>query len=217
MSYCWKNSKSAYELGQIGSNDACGSCDPRDLARQLTAAGFPCWLDVDRLEGGERLYEHLVGAIKPSKFAVICVSSEYDASENCTDEFKFIRKIKIPKIIVVVGPKREDHDWSTTVVGFMASDSLYIDTQGPATESISPDTFSKIVSAVRRGIHNFQIHGYQSTANLHSLFRGDQQQPPQQQRTFGNSLDLQDVAGVEPFQQQPPPAGHHHLVPDGYH
>ncbi|KAJ3015686.1 UNVERIFIED_CONTAM: Leucine-rich repeat serine/threonine-protein kinase 2 [Siphonaria sp. JEL0065] len=195
MSYCWKNSRDAYKQHQITTDEGCGSCDPRDLARKLTAAGYSTWLDVDRLEGGEPLYEHLVDAIKPSKFAVICVSSEYATSENCIDEFKFIRKIKIPKIIVVVGPKGQD-DWSTTVVGFMAGDSLYIDTQGPSSTDMPDETFNRIIAGIKRGIQHFQVHGYQSTLNLHSQFTGEP-------RINQHQFDMADVAGLE----APPPPG----------
>ncbi|ORY53301.1 hypothetical protein BCR33DRAFT_192610 [Rhizoclosmatium globosum] len=174
VSYCWRNSKDAFVRGQIDSDFGCGSCDPRVLATRLSAAGFPCWIDMEQLEVGEPLFEDLVDTIKRSKFAVICVSTEYADSENCKDEFKFIRKIKIPKIIVVVGPTHSVRDWSTTVIGFMASDAVYIDARGPSSFGLSEPTFQRILTAVQHGLlkpnNSEQVHAEFSLTDMRTMF-----------------------------------------------
>ncbi|KAJ3049026.1 Ca(2+)-dependent cysteine protease [Rhizophlyctis rosea] len=126
MSYCWQNSQEAAEMGQIASSSDCGPCDPRKLARDLSDAGYITWLDVDRLGDGEPLYEELVKGILPAKCVIACVSAAYIESRNCNLEFKYVHNLKIPLILIVVG--NLTCDWKRSTIGFMAGDTLYIET-----------------------------------------------------------------------------------------
>ncbi|KAJ3044950.1 Leucine-rich repeat serine/threonine-protein kinase 2 [Rhizophlyctis rosea] len=144
MSYCWLNSREAAELKQTGGALECGPCDPRQLARQLSDAGFPTWLDVDRLDDATPLYDELVTGILPSKCVVACISDAYIKSKNCNLEFKYVHKLQIPMVLVIVGS--EKCDWSRSSIGFIAGDLLsqYID----ATSA----SFSNIVDRVKEAV-----------------------------------------------------------------
>ncbi|KAI8607346.1 hypothetical protein BC830DRAFT_1158992 [Chytriomyces sp. MP71] len=159
VSYSWKNSREAFEKGQIQSDNACGSCDPRVLARRLTEIGHVSWLDTDRLDGGEPLYETLVHAITPAKFIVVCVSDEYALSKNCNLEWNFLHDRNTPYVIVFVGTHRY-RDWDNSVIKFMAGNSLYIEAFGPASQSLAEDIFAKILHAVQKGLrHSAETQG----------------------------------------------------------
>ncbi|KAJ3030994.1 UNVERIFIED_CONTAM: hypothetical protein HDU68_007028 [Siphonaria sp. JEL0065] len=149
MSYCWKNSREAYQKGSIHSLSACGPCDPRELARKLTSFGHVTWLDVDRLRPDELDFDHLTEAMKPSNLAVICVSNEYANSENCIHEFKFLRELKIPYVLVVVGPEnRSGEEWRHSVIGVLSEDKLYIQARGTPTVTLSDNVFAMIVDTI---------------------------------------------------------------------
>ncbi|KAJ3048726.1 Leucine-rich repeat serine/threonine-protein kinase 2 [Rhizophlyctis rosea] len=142
MSYCWLNSIEAAELGQVDGSSECGPCDPRQLARDLSNGGYSTWLDVDRLGDSTPLYDELVKGILPSKCVVACISDAYIKSRNCNLEFKYVHKLQIPMILVIVGSTK--CDFSRSSIGFMAGDLLYID----ATSS----PFSKTLDRVNRAI-----------------------------------------------------------------
>ncbi|KAJ3295411.1 hypothetical protein HDU79_009244 [Rhizoclosmatium sp. JEL0117] len=146
ISYAWANSKEAFLKGSTKSMAACGPCDPRELARKLTASGYRTWLDVDRIKSGTPIFENLVDAIKPAKLAVICVSNEYAASENCMREFWFLRELKIPYVLVAVGSDTHETDgqkWHQSAVGFLSADKHCID-----TKRFSSEVYAKILDAV---------------------------------------------------------------------
>ncbi|KAI9339327.1 hypothetical protein BDR26DRAFT_388103 [Obelidium mucronatum] len=127
MSYCWRNSKEAKDKGELGiAEPKTGPCDPRQLARDLSKNGYSTWLDVDRLKSGKRFFEDLHEAILTSKFAIICMSEQYLASENCKLELKFIARIKVPFIVIIVG--NTPCQWTKSCAGFIASDTPYYDT-----------------------------------------------------------------------------------------
>ncbi|KAI9339329.1 hypothetical protein BDR26DRAFT_820927 [Obelidium mucronatum] len=131
MSYCWRNSKEAHDKNELdGAQANNGPCDPRQLARDLSNDGYSTWLDVDRLQLGKRLFEDLCDSILASKFAIICLSDQYLASENCRREFKYITlTLKIPYIIIVVG--NTPCQWRKSFVGFIVGDTIYQETSQP--------------------------------------------------------------------------------------
>ena len=51
ISYCWSNSHEAIKLGSRRIHGALGppSSDPRQIQKDLEAAGIPCWLDVNKV------------------------------------------------------------------------------------------------------------------------------------------------------------------------
>jgi hypothetical protein len=60
-------------------------------------------LDDDRIEGDQAPFEHSAAVVKSSKFAIICVSDEYLASDTCLREFERLKTFKIRYMVVVVG------------------------------------------------------------------------------------------------------------------
>ncbi|KAJ3255672.1 hypothetical protein HDU77_003557 [Chytriomyces hyalinus] len=151
VSYSWKNSREAFENGQTQSDEGCGSCDPRLLARKLTAIGHVTWLDSDRLDGGEPLYQTLVNAITPAKFIVVCVSDEYALSKSCNLEWNYLNDRNIPYVIVFVGTHKYK-DWDNSVLKFMAGNSVYIEAFGPKETPLSDAVFNRIANAVKKGL-----------------------------------------------------------------
>ncbi|KAJ3043034.1 Leucine-rich repeat serine/threonine-protein kinase 2 [Rhizophlyctis rosea] len=145
ISYCWENSAEAAELGQVQNDLQCGPCDPRKLARELSYVGFNTWLDVDRLGDGQPLYEELVRGITPSKCAIACVSDAYIRSKNCNREFMYIHSRKIPVIVIVVGKER--CHWTQSSIGFVAGDTVYIDTVAKS--------FAEILTRVKQAVRPF--------------------------------------------------------------
>ncbi|KAI8609087.1 hypothetical protein BC830DRAFT_883029 [Chytriomyces sp. MP71] len=151
VSYSWRNSLEAFNRGQIDSDAGCGMCDPRDLARRLSNMGHPCWLDADRLEDGAPLYDHLVEAIKPAKFGIVCVSDEYVQSETCKLEFKFLHSRKIPYALVIVGAHK-GKEWEDSVVKFLSGDSLYVEATGPASAGLSEETVERVWAVIGKSL-----------------------------------------------------------------
>ncbi|KAJ3386429.1 hypothetical protein HDU84_001562 [Entophlyctis sp. JEL0112] len=153
ISYCWKNSIEAYDRRQITSDEGCGPCDPRDLSRKLTAIGHICWLDVERTQTGRPLFELLVEGMKHAKLAVICVSKDYANSENwwvkiTIREFEFIMELKLPFIIVVVGPEEQ-----------------FIQAKSKIAQEYADNTFSTIVDAVEDSLNCQSDESFTTTVN----------------------------------------------------
>ncbi|KAJ3034059.1 Leucine-rich repeat serine/threonine-protein kinase 2 [Rhizophlyctis rosea] len=145
MSYCWLNSEEAARKGHVDTDAHCGLCDPRQLARELSNAGYNTWLDVDRLGDGEPLYEEIVKGILPSKCVVACVSEAYVKSKNCNLEFIYVNKVQIPLVVIIVGTQK--FDWTKSTIGFLAADTLYIETLNTS--------FPSIVERVQRAVSRF--------------------------------------------------------------
>ncbi|KAJ3062442.1 Leucine-rich repeat serine/threonine-protein kinase 2 [Podochytrium sp. JEL0797] len=151
VSYCWSNSSEAFKKSEITTDEACGPCDPRALARKLSKHAAVSWLDVDRLKHGETLFDNLASAIKPCKFAVVCVSDEYIGSTNCKREFTFLNKQQIPYVIVVVGTNKTSA-WQSSGIGLQAGDTLYIEAHGDTGTEMPEQTFQHILIAVKAAI-----------------------------------------------------------------
>ena len=62
ISYCWKNSKTAVDLGTTSTAAALGWGDPRQIKKFLSDNGVTCWLDVEQM--GQVKCLSMVGWIK---------------------------------------------------------------------------------------------------------------------------------------------------------
>ena len=125
-SYCWVNSKTAYEAKLV--DKVSGDADPRQIWDFLQQNHYPGWLDVEYL-GGAGLFDDIAEGLMNVKVMVAFVSDEYVASENCQAEFMFARKsLRIPIVPVVVGT---GFKWQRSKVGLLLSDALYIDMTNP--------------------------------------------------------------------------------------
>jgi len=122
-SYCWVNSKSAFQLKEV--NQYSGEMDPRDVWQDFhNKYQLNGWLDKEYL-GSAGLFDDIVEGLLEAKVMVAFISDEYANSENCLAELTFARKsIRIPVIPVIVGT---GWNWQKTKVGLLLSDALYID------------------------------------------------------------------------------------------
>ena len=58
------------------------------LKRHLQEAGYPGWMDIGQMGGGEKLYEQIDQGIRAAKVIISCVSNKYAASPNCNREVR---------------------------------------------------------------------------------------------------------------------------------
>ena len=58
----------------------------KQLCRNLTEIGFECWMDVERLFGGDRLYERLLEGIQSCDVFIACITSNYPHRKNTKQE-----------------------------------------------------------------------------------------------------------------------------------
>ncbi|KAI8850382.1 hypothetical protein BC829DRAFT_431917 [Chytridium lagenaria] len=111
ISYTWANSAAAIKTQRDYSKTAlrnAGVFDPRELAIHLkNHCTLPVWIDYENISAGGRdpLFKEITNALNQAYFAVLCVSTQYDASENCNKELHYILKNKIPFVVLSVGRK----------------------------------------------------------------------------------------------------------------
>ncbi|XP_066282385.1 uncharacterized protein [Branchiostoma lanceolatum] len=58
----------------------------RDLRGRLEAAGYPCWMDIGQMGGGDALYEKIDQGMRASKVVIACLTTKYSVSQNCSKE-----------------------------------------------------------------------------------------------------------------------------------
>ncbi|KAI9334303.1 hypothetical protein BDR26DRAFT_920967 [Obelidium mucronatum] len=188
VSYCWLNSRSALELGQVNP-ETCniGGCDPRDLAGRLTADGIISFLDVNRFREGQDLDEEMKRNIKSAKLGLICISEEYMKSPNCWLEFELITR-NGPNYspnyqIIVVGAKGGFHfdDKHKNLVG----NHYWIDTTQDKV-GFSSGKYLNIKECVESKLHIVT----ETPAETPAAMRADQPKTIQEQARCGNSNAL---------------------------
>lgn len=112
ISYCWNNSKTAYDAGQISFYE--GHTDPRVLKRDIErATGLRCWIDVEQL-GSKGLYQGIHEASDNAKCILLCISDEYCRSPNCVMELEYNIRRK-PCAVACVG---SGYSWRDTPAGY---------------------------------------------------------------------------------------------------
>ncbi|KAL3309849.1 Leucine-rich repeat serine/threonine-protein kinase 2, partial [Cichlidogyrus casuarinus] len=126
ISYCWDNSKTAYESGdsKIYSPKAQNFGDPRTIKKALekTHSGIICWIDVERIRSGG-LYEEIIKGMSECQLIVAFASKEYAASEMCMKEFQHAcHNLKKPLLIAEVGQGKE---WKSGTIGLLTADNKY--------------------------------------------------------------------------------------------
>ncbi|KAJ3232041.1 hypothetical protein HDU81_003332 [Chytriomyces hyalinus] len=142
LSYCWANSAA------VSGAERSGSCDPRHVRNYLLSEGFSdVWIDTDKINSGDDLFEQIANGLMASDVMVVCVSDEYAASKNCVRELNFgLNVMKIPFIPLVVG---SGFKWQMTKVGLMFGDQTYIDA---TNEKHIHDRLEDLVTALDRVI-----------------------------------------------------------------
>ncbi|KAJ3248761.1 hypothetical protein HDU78_010208 [Chytriomyces hyalinus] len=146
LSYCWANSAAA------SGAERSGSCDPRHVRNYLLSEGFSdVWIDTEKINSGDDLFEQIANGLMSSDVMVVCVSDEYAASKNCVRELNFgLNVMKIPFIPLVVG---SGFKWQMTKVGLMFGDQTYIDA---TNEKHIHDRLEDLVTALDRVISSRQ-------------------------------------------------------------
>ena len=94
--------------------------DPRVIRGALAEAGLTAWLDVERLESGNKgLFESIAQGLKHTRVVLAFVSDDYALSANCRMEYQFaLKSLQKPMVTVVVGSGSK---WRETVVGLLAA------------------------------------------------------------------------------------------------
>jgi len=101
----------------------------RDICKlihsKLTEKGYKIWLDVEQINGGDQLYDKIIGGISDCKIFICCCSIDYISSENCATEISLAgswKKYIIPLLI------EELPSWppKTGIARYLV-DKLYID------------------------------------------------------------------------------------------
>ncbi|RWS25595.1 Neuralized-like protein, partial [Leptotrombidium deliense] len=75
-----------------------------DLRRRLELSGFPCWMDVGLLAGGDSLYGKIYEGISRAKIVVCCLTPRYVASRLCTREVTLADVLHKPILPIMVEP-----------------------------------------------------------------------------------------------------------------
>ncbi|XP_063433340.1 uncharacterized protein LOC134715226 [Mytilus trossulus] len=120
ISYCWKNSKDAVELGTKSEPQAYAyTPDPRDMASFLTASGVPCWLDTKRIGFGmSGLLDDIAKGLLNSQMMIAFVSDDYTSSNNSMTELNFAAlTLHIPIIFAIVG---QGDNWKKSEANMLA-------------------------------------------------------------------------------------------------
>ena len=114
ISYCWNNSRSAYEAGRVSS--FVGHTDPIYIKQHLEAAGLTCWLDVEQL-GADGLYKGIRKGLSSVKFVLLCISDDYAQSPNCMMELENSFR-KLPCAVAKVG---YGYSWQDKPAGYLTA------------------------------------------------------------------------------------------------
>ncbi|KAJ3126048.1 cytokinesis protein 3 [Nowakowskiella sp. JEL0407] len=108
LSYCWAQKDTVLRI--------------RDA---LVGRNFTVWLDENEMVGD--IYEKMQEAIRNSAVIVVCLSSQYEQSANCTREIKYAADVRKPIVPVRLdaGPFRFS--------AFITAGAIYVDLEDNST------------------------------------------------------------------------------------
>ncbi|XP_030834833.1 uncharacterized protein LOC100890789 [Strongylocentrotus purpuratus] len=72
------------------------------IKKHLEMAGFPCWMDIGQMGGGDKLFAKIDDGIRSSKVVLCMVTEKYSNSENCNKEVNLANLLKKPIIPVLI-------------------------------------------------------------------------------------------------------------------
>nr|XP_054764610.1 uncharacterized protein LOC129271251 [Lytechinus pictus] len=75
--------------------------DVRNLRDYLERTGFPCWMDIGQMGGGDQLYNKIYEGIHSAKVFVCCITPHYIISESCNRELSLADQLKKPIIPII--------------------------------------------------------------------------------------------------------------------
>ncbi|XP_054722368.1 uncharacterized protein LOC129232152 [Uloborus diversus] len=75
-----------------------------DLRRRLELAGYPCWMDVGHIMGGDALYGKIYEGINKAKVVLCFLTPRYVLSPLCTREMSLADILRKPIVPVMLEP-----------------------------------------------------------------------------------------------------------------
>ncbi|XP_072025629.1 LOW QUALITY PROTEIN: uncharacterized protein [Amphiura filiformis] len=101
--------------------------DVKILRDYLERAGFPCWMDIGQMGGGDSLYSKIYEGIRSAKVVLACVTPKYITSECCNREINLADLLKKPIIPIVFNSV----PWPPPGgMGLIMSTLIYVDMHG---------------------------------------------------------------------------------------
>jgi hypothetical protein len=157
LSYCWSNSKSSFDAGQVRSYTGHTLSDPRKVKADIEEViGEKVWLDIEQLNSVEDsgMFGQIADGLKDSSIVVMCVSKEYTNSQNCQMEANFaLRSLHKKAIVLEVGSGLEGDrsDWTRSSVGLVlpTDQKPYILTADIITDS---EQYREIIGQICRDL-----------------------------------------------------------------
>ncbi|XP_072172990.1 uncharacterized protein [Diadema setosum] len=67
----------------------------------LERTGFPCWMDIGQMGGGDVLYSKIYEGIHNAKVVLCCITPQYIMSDNCNREISLADQLKKPIIPII--------------------------------------------------------------------------------------------------------------------
>ncbi|KAI1290090.1 Protein maternal effect lethal 26 [Halotydeus destructor] len=141
-----------------------------ELRRKLEMAGFPCWMDVGLMGGGDSLYGKIYEGVSRAKVVICCLSPRYAASRTCTREITLADVLQKPILPIIL----EATPWPPPgPLAIILSSLVYIDLCGVGSHggtgkaSDTESRFRDILDRISRYITgNIDYH----ISNRQSLF-----------------------------------------------
>nr|XP_054759991.1 uncharacterized protein LOC129266170 [Lytechinus pictus] len=76
------------------------------IRKHLEMAGFPCWMDIGQMGGGDQLFAKISQGMRSSKVVLCMVTEKYSNSENCNKEVNLANLLNKPIIPVLIDQTR---------------------------------------------------------------------------------------------------------------
>ena len=92
----------------------------------LEDQNYKVWMDIEQMSGN--IYKKMSEAVETSDLIIVCMSSKYQASENCNRELQYAQDLR-KKIIPI---KIEEEYRPQGPLGLIVSGALYVDFSDPS-------------------------------------------------------------------------------------
>ncbi|XP_019640924.1 PREDICTED: uncharacterized protein LOC109482588 [Branchiostoma belcheri] len=125
----------------------------RDLRDRLETAGYPCWMDIGQMGGGDALYEKIDQGMRASKVVIACLTTKYSVSQNCSKEINLANLLG-KTIIPIMFQKI---DWPPPGgMSLIFSPLLYIDMTSPGGGHGGAGIHSKLETKFQEVVERIQ-------------------------------------------------------------
>ncbi|XP_071489113.1 uncharacterized protein [Diadema antillarum] len=72
------------------------------IRKHLEMAGFPCWMDIGQMGGGDQLFARISQGMRSAKVVLCMVTEKYSGSENCNKEVNLANLLNKPIIPILI-------------------------------------------------------------------------------------------------------------------